>query len=110
MLNSTIQSNRHTNWKELIEEHEKSGLSQTEFCKKNEIDLAKFGYHRGRMKSKDNNSTGNKKLFTPIQIKKNEINSSAEIRIILPNGFQCFIPTSTEICHVKRLIEALLSC
>lgn len=99
----------HFKWKVLIAEHEKSGLSQVEFCKERNIKLSHFGYYRSIIKSKNHANT-NSKLFSAVQIKKPELNLSAEIKIILPNGFQCMIPSAIDSLQLKRIMEALLSC
>lgn len=96
-------------WKTLIAEHEKSGLSQVAFCKERNINLSHFGYYRSVIKSKSSKKT-NPELFSAVQIKRPELNASAEIKIILPNGFQCMIPSAIDSLQLKRIMEALLSC
>lgn len=108
-MNSNEKDDRYAAWKELVADHEKSGLSQTEFCKQHNLILSKFGYYRSVIKSQNKVIT-NQKLFSSVQIKKSELNTSAEIKIILPNGFQCFIPCVMDSLQLKRVMEALLSC
>lgn len=109
-MNSVEQPDRHEKWKKLVDEQEKSGLSQSAFCKQHNLVLSKFGYHRGLIKSKNKVPTQNKNLFSTVQIKKNENIQTEEVKIVLPNGFQCFIPSQMDASHIKRLVEALLSC
>lgn len=52
-MNVTKKSEHHAKWQSLIEEQEKSGLSQTEFCKQHSIAISQFGYYRGLLKAKD---------------------------------------------------------
>jgi hypothetical protein len=47
--------------------------------------------------------------FTPMQVKKAETIAS-EIKLVLPNGFQCFFPGKIDPYQVKQLLEVLLSC
>jgi hypothetical protein len=108
-MDSNEKIDRYAKWKELVVEHEKSGLSQIEFCKQRNLVPSKFCYYRSVIKSQDNVRT-NKKLFSAVQIKKSESNISAEIKIILPNGFQCFIPSAMDMLQLKQMMEALLSC
>jgi hypothetical protein len=96
-------------WQLLVEEQEKSGQTQTEFCKQRNLSAAKFSYYRSLFKMR-NRSLSQENIFSPVQIKKREISEAAEIKIILPNGFQCLMPVTIESTQVKRLIEALLSC
>lgn len=106
-LNEKID--RYAKWKELVIEHEKSGLSQIEFCKQRDLEPSKFGYYRSVIKSQDKVSA-NQKLFSTVQIKNPELNLSAEVKIILPNGFQCMIPSAIDSLQLKRIMGALLSC
>jgi len=109
-MSTAKKSANHAKWQSLIEEQEKSGLSQAEFCKKRNIAIAQFGYYRGLLKSKDQSKLRKPEVFSPIQIKKQDIKSSDEIKIVLPNGFQCYFPSSIDSMQIKRLMEALLSC
>lgn len=108
-MHSNEKIDRYAKWKEIIAEHENSGLSQIEFCKQRDLVASKFGYYRSVIKSQDKTHT-NQKLFSAVQIKKSELGASSEIKIILPNGFQCVIPNAMDVLQVKRLVEALLSC
>lgn len=108
---------RHEKWRELIEAQEKSGLSQVAFCKQHHLSKSNFVYYKGVIKSKnaieEHKSKVDKMLppvFSPIQIKKSDSGTACEIKVILPNGFQCVIPTVADMVQVKRLMEALLSC
>jgi len=109
-MNEIELSDRYAKWKALVDDQEKSGLSQSEFCKQHNLVLSKFGYYRGIVKSKNKADSTDSKLFNPVHIKKITATISTEIRIVLPNGFQCFIPSQVDISHVRRLVEALLSC
>lgn len=108
-MDSSEKFDRYAKWKELVTEHEKSGLSQTEFCKQRDLVPSKFGYYRSVIKSQNKANT-KQKLFSEIKIKKSELNLSSEIKIILPNGFQCMIPSAIDSLQLKRIMEALLSC
>lgn len=109
-MNAPEQTERHAKWKLLIEEQEKSGLSQAEFCKQHNINAAQLSYYRGIFKEKTRSAIKNVPLFSPIQIKKSETKLSEEIKIILPNGFHCYFSTSIEVLQIKKLIEVLLAC
>ena|SRR5579871_1061122 len=109
-MNVTKKSANHAKWQSLIDEQEKSGLSQAEFCKQQNIAIAQFGYYRGLLKAKDQAKLKKPELFSTVQIKKQDTKSSDEIKIVLPNGFQCYFPASIDSIQIKRLMEALLSC
>ena len=103
---------RYAPWKELVEEQENSGLSQIAFCKQKNLKSSKFGYYRTVVKSKDKIKTNqvDQPLFSTVQIKNTESNKLSEIKIILPNGFQCVIPSAMDAVQLKKIMGALLSC
>ncbi len=109
-MNVNKHPERYAKWKALVEEQEKSGASQTEFCKRHNIAVSQFGYYRGLLKAKERVGSRSSQLFSPVQIKKPETKISDEIKIILPNGFQCYLSTLMDVTQIKRLMEALLSC
>lgn len=98
------QKNRYEKWQVLIDEQESSGMSQSAFCKERDITLAQFSYYRGTLKPK-NSSSGS---FTPVTIKQQLI--SKDIRITLPNGFQCVFPCDLNASQIKEWVRTLLSC
>lgn len=108
-MESPEKQARYSQWRQLVSEQEASGLSQTEFCKQHNLVVSTFGYYRRVIKSKEKIGS-DKKLFSPIQIKNRELIKSSDIKIILPNGFQCIISYAMEISQIKQLMEALLSC
>lgn len=108
-MSAVEKNDHHIKWKALIAEHEKSGLSQIEFCKQRNIKTSQFGYYRRIIKSQEH-ADKNQHLFSAVKIKKPEAPISSEIKIVLPNGFQCFIPSTLDALQVKHLMEALLSC
>jgi hypothetical protein len=101
---------RRSKWLELLEQQEKSGLSQAEFCRQNNLSKSNFVYYKGTLKTKNNHSLKPAKLFSPVKLTPIDSIKPAEIKIILPNGFQCFIPSVMDVLQIKRLMEALLSC
>lgn len=109
-MNTTEQSGRREQWQTIIDKQEQSGLSQTKYCKQNNLVLSQFTYYRGIIKANERAIPAKLDNFSPIKINKSVQNPSPDIRILLPNGFQCFIPSQADTSHIKRLMEALLSC
>ncbi len=106
-----LQAERYTKWKELIHEQIKSGLTQTEFCKQRKLVLSQFSYYRGVLLDKpQSDSKKVKASLSPVKIAPADSNSASDIRLTLPNGFQCLFSSRLELTHVKRLMEVLLSC
>ena len=113
-MDAVKKSNRQAKWKELILAQETSGLSQTEFCRQHNLNLPQFNYYLRVIKSEhhpdENASNSIDQLFSSVKIKKSESNISSEIKIILPNGFQCVVLSVMDVSQIKRLMEALISC
>lgn len=104
--NSEIKS--QSDWKSLIAEQENSGLSQKEFCNQRGIVLSQFVYYRCSSKNKDKNTQTTKPALKPVKVVDNE--SHGDIRLSLPNEFQCSFPCSLDMNQIRRLVEVLLSC
>jgi len=109
-MKTVNRQERQAKWRSLVEEQAASGLTQLAFCKKRNLVLAQFVYYRGLFKAKESTVAVNPKSFMPIQFSKPEINTTSEIRIALPNGFQCSVSSGIDVSQIKRLVEALLSC
>ena len=103
MIANPQQANREK-WKKYIDEHRNSGLSQIEFCRQNNLSSVKFSYYKGLLKSKPK-ATG---TFSPVKVTQPA--NITEIRLTLPNGFQCALPCNLDKMQIKNLIEVLLSC
>lgn len=107
MINGEQQIKREK-WNTIIAEYEKSGISQVDFCKQHDLSSAQFGYYRGLLKPKKHDSKKSGSTFTPVKI--NQHATISEIRLTLPNGFQCTLPVEIDASRVKELIGVLLSC
>jgi hypothetical protein len=102
---------RHVEWQRFIAEHQKSGLSQKDFCKERGLSLPQFVYYNCLFKSEGNPLTTVPASFAPVKLSVKENNSpSSEIKLSLPNGFQCVLPSHLESIQIKRWMEVLLSC
>lgn len=106
----TEQESRYAEWRTLIEEQEKSGMDQDSFCKIKGVSVAKLQYYR--KKTRATPAQPRQKFteikLTPIVPKPPLV--SKEIRLILQNGIQCFLPTDIDIKQAKEWVEVLLSC
>tara|TARA_R110000868_G_C10443617_1_gene725607 strand:- start:173 stop:496 length:324 start_codon:yes stop_codon:yes gene_type:complete len=102
------QSQKREQWKNLVETQQTSDLSQKEFCRHHNLVLSQFVYYRSQLK---NNPTAKESSFTPVKVTtNNSVTSSTDIKLILPNGFQCVFASGIEVSQVMRLVEALLPC
>lgn len=103
-MDKTQQEIHYHKWQMLIEEHEKSGLTQIAFCKQKEIPISHFTYYRARIINKP----AKENVFIPIHLQKQ--NTCSDIQILLPNGLKCIVPTVTNIAYIKQLVETLRIC
>lgn len=103
-MSKSDQQAKRDQWNKYIDEHEKSGLSQVEFCKQNNLSTAQFGYYKGLRKTQQKPAG----TFSPVKV--NALLNTAEIRLTLPNGFQCVLPCNLDKAQIKNLMEVLLSC
>jgi hypothetical protein len=100
-------------WAKLIEEQAAGQQNQSRFCKERGLSVAQFKYYKKNLSlntAQILTPQNFEKLFSPVHFKKPEIKPSLEIQVILPNGFKCLLPLSTEINQIKKIMEALLSC
>ena len=106
-MNNITNEAKREKWEKIIEDQEKSGLSQEAFCKANNLPSTSFVYYRGifRGKQQPNKTSG---AFAPVTVAK--AMSANEIRLTLPNGFQCTFPTDLESSRIKELVGIFLSC
>lgn len=102
---------RYARWKQLVEEQNKSGMTQKIFCQEHNISLSQFIYYNCLLKNKENPPVKKPFSFAPVKIAdKNNIASSREIKLSLPNGFQFTFPSDLDVAQIKRLAEVLLAC
>lgn len=107
----TEHQKKHADWQQLVEEQQNSGLSQKVFCEQKSIILSKFGYYRSILKNDGAKSTIKPTSFVPVKISTKEHTvPSSEIKLSLPNGFQCTFQSTIDPAQIKRFVEVLLSC
>ena len=101
---------KHDHWLRLVEEQKQSGLSQKEYCNQNNIVLSQFVYYRCQLK-KESSQPITSNCFAPVKLsEKKDMIAPGELKLSLPNGFQCSVPYNIDTSQLKRLVEALLSC
>jgi hypothetical protein len=101
---------RRDKWRKLVEEYLQSSMTQKSFCEQLGLSLPQFVYYRGQFKMREKVPPSNAS-FEPVKIPTREkVAVTAEVKLSLPNGFQCVFPVNTDAIQIKRLVEALLSC
>ncbi len=98
------------NWKKemftLIEQWEKSGISQKEFCTQSDLRSHVFYYWLSKYK-RTRSTTGSG--FVPVEISSDEAQSKeqGEIHIQYPNGVMVILRESVNISRLRALIKAI---
>jgi hypothetical protein len=109
MINSN-QKRTHVEWQTLVDEQEKSGQSQNDFCSQRGLVLSQFVYYRSSLKNKEKSAIP-QPIFKPVKLtSKDAPILSGDIKLTLPNGFQCSFPCQMDSEHIKRLVQVFLSC
>jgi hypothetical protein len=106
----TEQEARYSKWVSLIEEQEKSGMNQESFCEMKGISVAKLQYYRKKTRT---SPARPRQKFSEVKLTSaipKPTLLSKEIRLILQNGIQCFLPADIDIQRAKEWVEVLLSC
>lgn len=100
---------RRNKWHRIVEEYLQSGISQKAFCEQRGLSLPQLVYYYGKFKI--SNSPTASASFVPVKVAlQDKASAPSEIKLSLPNGFQCCFPSHTDATQIKRLIEVLLSC
>jgi len=99
---------RRDKWKALIEEQEQSDLSQDAFCKLHNLSFSNFTYYRRQFQGKHPVQKKVSGTFSPVSLAK--ASSTNEIRLSLPNGFQCSFPIDITTARIKEIVGVFLSC
>lgn len=92
-------------WFSLINKQEISGQSQAEFCKQRQLVLCRFGYYKKLRTSLSMNGS-----FSPVQVTQEKAASIGMIKIDLPNGFCCHVPSNLPVDNLKTIISTLILC
>ncbi len=100
-----------SDWHLVIEEYQNSNLTQAEFCKQKNLVLCKFVYYLQSYRKQNNiKAQREKPSFAEITISQQLASSASEIKIELPNGFRCQVPSTVSPDALKKIMGALLSC
>jgi hypothetical protein len=103
------QKHQRDKWRKIIDEYLQCGMTQKAFCEQRSLSLPQLVYYHVLFK-KDKESLA-KSSFVQVKIPdRDKAVITSEIKLSLPNGFQCSFPSHTDVDQIKRLIEVLLSC
>ncbi len=103
-MNHDNQPKTREEWFKLVAAQAASGLSQTESCKQKNLVLCRFSYYKTQRIP-----TQTKSLFSQIKVNQDTPNAG-NIKIDLPNGFCCHIPSTISAEKLKTIIGVLILC
>lgn len=104
------QIKRRDKWRKIVDEYLASDMTQKAFCGQHNVSLPQFVYYDGKFKSEKEQPCAISS-FVPVKIPHHEKPAtSSDIKLTLPNGFQCVFPSHVDVVQIKRLVEVLLSC
>jgi hypothetical protein len=94
-------------WIDIVKRWKKSGLSQTAYCKANNISVNQFTYQQAKLSARTQSSA---KLL-PVNIVPSEIPLAAQNNFVLhyPTGIKLHIPINAHPEAIKTLLACLVS-
>lgn len=104
-MHEKTQPNSREEWFNHVEQQEKSDLNGEAYCKHHGLIKARFFYYRKLYRKPEKSP-----VFTPVVAMPPSNSTSSEVKIELPNGFRCFIPSQINNTQLKQLIGILLAC
>jgi hypothetical protein len=107
-MNSETQPKSRAEWFDLVKDQMASGLTQTEFCKNHNLILARFTYYKKQLSLETDQQSD--ASFSPVIVNQPLNVKISDIKIELPNGFRCHVPTTISSEKLKQLIGVLISC
>ena len=85
-------------WQDRITGWQESGISQSQFCRENNLSLATFCYWKKRLVEQ----TDNKFIQVPIFSQKSE-----QVKLIIPGGIKIIFKKNTELKIISTILEAI---
>lgn len=102
---------RYAHWQSIMDNHESSGLSQEEFCEKNQINFRKFRYYRWQLARRANKAISEKYPEVKLaSVSLKQSSDSYKLYIKHPSGIECYIPSDIDKAQLDKLIQGLLIC
>lgn len=104
------QKQQREKWRKIIDEYQDSAMTQKAFCEKHNLRIPQLVYYNGKFRREKEPPTA-KPSFVAVKIPRDEKSvATSDIKLSLPNGFQCVFSSHIDTLQIKRLVEVLLSC
>lgn len=102
---------KRAQWLSLVEEQERSGLGQKEFCQEKQISLNTFSYYRGQyLKRQQRPEKPSGEKFPPFVELSLPSMPVEPFRLSFPNGISLTLPHHFDHQQLKKLVEVLRVC
>lgn len=104
------KESRYAHWRGIMEQFEKSGLSQENFCQENNVSFRKFKYYRYRIQLENKKQC--KQTFAAVKIEqpKPAVQANKGVSITLPNQLTVTFHERMSDSDFIALIQALKQC
>ena len=93
-------------WRKHVESWEKSGLSQVQYCKENDLNKYTFGYHKSKFNKRDDF-----RPFLPVSIKSDkarpEVSFSSGVSLSFANSVDIQLEVGFNSDTLRRVIDLL---
>lgn len=100
-----VKINKKEYWVAKIQQWEKSGLSQSAFCKKYSVTPSSFYYWKSRLLNQKKNKPAKSNRFTPIEIQKTRPTQDV-MRLMLPSGVRIEIPLTISSDKLTGILKS----
>jgi len=109
-IGSDHESVRTVFWRGVIEEWERSGVSQAEFCRQRRVSLSSLRWWRWSLKKRDRRET--RPTFLPIRVVPGPLERTPEresdgFEVLLRQGYCVRVPRNFEAESLLRLLGVL---
>jgi len=94
---------RREHWRQVLRRWQTSGLSQTEFCRRQDIPVWKMAWWRKRLKGQAQESAG---LFVPVGI-ASASSSTVELELTISGGRVLWFPAEIDPVKLAAIVAAL---
>ena len=91
-------------WQRIFQQQAESGLTKSEFCKRNKITVSSF-YAWAKKLSTQLQKRTNKQKVIPLIF--SETKSDQQLTLTLPNGYQFSFPASLEPSKLQHFLSVL---
>jgi putative transposase len=89
-------------WKNIFQQHAKSGLTKAEFCKNNNVTISTYYAWAKKLST---HASPKKQKVVPLVFP--EIKPEQQLTLTLPNGYQFSFPDSLEPSKLQQFLHVL---